>query len=140
MDDIKRRVRKLKQLERKIRYNGENVTGAGLVWDEYFDLHAVPTGKAKYVLAELAVMSREEYKEIVDDYFARVYYAYYLENGIISVNMYSPATLAKLELPFNAGELDIKKRFRELAKEYHPDTGGDAAKFIELMQIYKELI
>ena len=38
MDDIKRRVRKLKQFERKIRYNGENVTGTDLVW-EYKELN-----------------------------------------------------------------------------------------------------
>jgi len=34
----------------------------------------------------------------------------------------------------------VKKRFRELAKIYHPDVGGDAVKFIELMTLYRRLI
>ncbi|NLY19648.1 MAG: hypothetical protein GX045_12145 [Clostridiaceae bacterium] len=35
---------------------------------------------------------------------------------------------------------EIKKKFRELAKKYYPDTIGDSSKFIELMENYKKLI
>jgi curved DNA-binding protein CbpA len=45
-----------------------------------------------------------------------------------------------LGLRSDADENDIKKKFRELAKKYHPDAGGDAAMFIELMDDYKKLI
>jgi len=35
---------------------------------------------------------------------------------------------------------DIKRRFRELAKKYHPDCGGDSERFIELIGVYEQLI
>jgi len=87
----------------------------------------------------LSSMDREEYKCVVDEYFARVYYEFYLENGITDSNIYDPSVLALLDLPYNAEERDIKRRFRELAKKYHPDTGGDSKRFIELMQVYERL-
>jgi DnaJ-class molecular chaperone len=48
--------------------------------------------------------------------------------------------LQKLDLPANATSSDIKKRFRQLAKQKHPDYGGNSAQFIELMEIYRKLI
>ena len=105
-----------------------------------FDLHDTPIGKAKYTLAALSALSREEYKDVVEEFFALVYYAHYKENGIISVGVYDPGDLAQLELPFHATEQEVKKRFRELAKIHHPDTGGDALKFIALMKTYEKLI
>ena len=140
MNDVKHRVRKLKQSEKVIRFRDDPNPDVALVWDGFFDLHDTPTGQARYSLAELSIMSRDEYKRVVAEFYALVYYMYYLDNDIINVNMYSPSLLAQLGLPYNAEEQDIKKRFRELAKEYHPDTGGDAAKFIELMQVYEQLI
>ncbi|HEY8420442.1 MAG TPA: J domain-containing protein [Thermoclostridium sp.] len=47
--------------------------------------------------------------------------------------------LKQFGLPYDADMDAIKKRFRELAKKYHPDTGGDSTKFIELMEAYKKL-
>jgi len=38
-----------------------------------------------------------------------------------------------------AGAEDVKRRFRELARQTHPDAGGDAARFIELMEDYRKL-
>jgi len=140
MDDVKHRVRKLKQSEKVIRFRDDQKPDADLVWDSFFDLHNTPTGKARYTLAELSIMHRDEYKRVVAEFYALVYYKFYLENDIINVNMYSPSLLAQLGLPYNAVERDIKKRFRELAKAYHPDAGGDASKFIELMQVYEQLI
>jgi curved DNA-binding protein len=34
----------------------------------------------------------------------------------------------------NASDDEIKKAFRKLAAKYHPDAGGDEAKFKEIMR------
>jgi len=137
-DEIKRKIRKLKKLELKIRFDGADTKKSPLVWDSYFDLRS--EGKAKYSLHDLASMDKEAYKKVINEYFARVYYEYYKENGLVfTYTAPQPTLLEQLELPYDAGYTDVKKRFRELAKKYHPDTGGDAAKFIELMQVYEKL-
>ena len=138
ISEIKRRVRKLKHAELKIR-NIDN-TKTDLVWDRFFDLREPGTGKAKYDLSALAALSHEEYKKIVDEYFALVYFEFYRANGITPVQTYDPDMLSLLNLPFYAGSSDIRIRFRELVKEYHPDNGGDPLKFIELMKIYEKLL
>ena len=138
--DLKRRVRKLKRFEKAIRFNGEENPDASYVWDRYFDLHKVPTGKAKHTLDMLASMNREDYRILIDEFFAYVYYELYKEKGITETVTHDPSLLAELNLPFNADTIEVKKRFRELAKEHHPDAGGKPEKFIELMKIYEELL
>ncbi len=44
-----------------------------------------------------------------------------------------------LGVPENASEEEIKKRFRELAKKYHPDVGGDPEKFKKILEAYRVL-
>jgi molecular chaperone DnaJ len=44
-----------------------------------------------------------------------------------------------LGIPENASEEEIKKRFRELAKKYHPDVGGDPEKFKKILEAYRVL-
>lgn len=143
-DDIKRKIRKLKKLEIRIRFG--NIAPVNkpcvkdLVWDTFFDLQEISTGKAKYSIHMLSAMTREEYRSIVDEFFFHVYYRYYKENGMVNIQFYDPDILSLLGLPMNADDIAIKKNFRELAMKYHPDTGGDAAKFIELVDNYRKLI
>ncbi len=140
LDAIKQKLRKLKQLELKLRFSGVKDASGRLIWDSFFHLQGVSRGKAKYSLDDLAAMTHEEYKAVVDEYFAFVYFELYKEKGILCPqNGYDPAILTRLGLTVFADEQDIKKRFRELAKKYHPDTGGDGASFIKLMEDYKRL-
>jgi hypothetical protein len=140
VNDLKRRVRKLKRFEKTIRVQNIIDDDVPLVWDKFFDLHDIPSGKAMYSITDLSKMSREEYKLIVDDFFARVYYEIYAFKGFTDEAVYDTDLLAKLDLSPIAGHADVKKRFRELAKMHHPDVGGDAAKFIDLMTLYKKLV
>jgi len=39
----------------------------------------------------------------------------------------------------NASKEEIKKAFRELAHKYHPDKGGDPARFKEINEAYQVL-
>lgn len=49
------------------------------------------------------------------------------------------AALACLELKANASQEEITQRYRQLAKQHHPDTGGDAKLFIEVRAAYEVL-
>lgn len=141
LDELKRRLRKLKHLEEKLRFGGRSPDKGRLVWDSFFDARGESGGYARYPLLRLDTMSKAEYKAVVDEYFAYVYYELYKENGLVfPEGNYNPALLKKLGLPPDAGAQDIRWKFRELAKKYHPDTGGDAARFIELMETYRQLI
>ena len=168
LDEIKRKLRKLKKLEIKIRFGGSfhaanigwdegrggsyrgggSYKGGGfgksaaltLIWDEFFNIGQRDHVKSRYTFDEIASMSKEEYRKIVDEFFFRVYYKYYIENGITGSHLYDPEILEWMGLQPDAGSEDIKKKFREMAKKYHPDTGGDANKFIELLENYRKLI
>ena len=140
-EEIKLKLRQLKHFEEKIRFDGKAQPAGKLVWDRFFDIHDMAQGHAKYALEKLSAMSKEEYKAVIDAYLAYMYYELYNESSSESLRgEYDPAILVRLGLPRDAAEPDIKQKFRELAKIYHPDTGGDAAAFIELMEIYRQLI
>ena len=138
--ELKRKVRKLKRFENIVRVQNNMGAAVPFVWDRFFDLRDGnnPKSTGVHTLSELAAMSRDEYKAVVDEFFARVYYEIYIHNGIIDAPIYDPSLLKQLGLPPIADEAAVKKKFRDLAKKHHPDTGGDAEKFIKLMAVYKE--
>ena len=48
--------------------------------------------------------------------------------------------LAVLGLPSDATHQQIKRRYRELAKKYHPDRGGDQKEMRRIIAAYQLLI
>jgi hypothetical protein len=152
LDEIKKKIRSLKKLEIKIRfggafhavnsyngYHGEHQNPV-LVWESFFRVEGGVRGKAKYSLEDIASMSKEEYRNVIDEFFFRVYYKFYTECGITGSHLYDPELLNWMGLPADAGSEEIKKKFRELAKKFHPDIGGNEDKFIELMENYHKLV
>ncbi len=133
VDELKHKLRDVKRIEISLRFQGNPDAAAGrLVWDDFFAIKP-SSHSPRYPLQTLIHLNRQELKEILDEYFYYVYFRIYQENGLAHVNLYDPVLLSLLNLPAIATELDIKKRFRELAKKYHPDMGGDSEKFIQLM-------
>jgi DnaJ-class molecular chaperone len=43
-------------------------------------------------------------------------------------------------LPETATAMDVKLKYRELAHTFHPDKGGDPARFTEVHEAYSRLI
>jgi len=139
-DQLKRKLKGLRQAEIAIRFKHREMdTRTRLVWNEFFALKPGPRAKARYALDELVKLDHEQLKQIFADYFAIVYFQYYKENGLSIESVFDPRLLAQMGLPPQATSEDIKKRFRELAKKYHPDVGGDSRQFIELMDVYNQL-
>lgn len=123
---MKKKIRALKKQEILIR--GDN---RKLVWDTYF--------KGKYSIEKLETSSDDARKRIIEDYFISVYMLYYRENGISIDRFLDPALLQVFGLPSYATMEDVKKRFRELAMEHHPDHGGDINIFRYYMDVYEEI-
>src|SRR5574341_647234 len=139
-DQLKRKLRQLKGLEASIRFKGRPTPeNRKLLWDMFFSTRTENDTSVKYPLGRLLKMGRPELKDVFGEYFYRIYFLNYKENGLAMADVHDPQLLSLLGLPPHAGLQDIKKQFRELAKRYHPDHGGDSAKFIELVEIYEQL-
>ncbi len=147
---IKHKIRQLKRLELRVRYGQGTGTGSSgksrkptgqlpLLWDEFFDLNGDGKKKARYTMDQIHGMDKEAYKSMVSEFLFRVYYRSYQEGGRSELNLYDPDLLSRLGLPFDADSDAVKRRFRELAKQYHPDAGGADEEFIRLMEVYQEI-
>lgn len=141
-DEIKRKLRQLKKTELKIRFGTEASPypeKVQLVWDSFFDLKN--NGSGSYSLNKLSQMDKEDLAAVIEEYYYRVYYQLYRDNGLgyTARRLYDPDLLLKLGLKPDADYEAIKKRFRQLALKYHPDTGGDAEEFMSMMESYKKL-
>jgi hypothetical protein len=150
--EIKRKIRNLKKVELKIRFHVVDFSESNsklnaltklnkikLVWDEFFDFHENSAKQVKYPINRLAKMNKEELKNIISEFYYGVYYQLYKDKGLLDKSFYDPDILTQFGLPFDADTGTVKKRFRELAKLYHPDTGGDGSKFIELIEQFESL-
>ena len=137
---MKYKLRQLRKLEQAIRFKGQsNEPVNKLVWDVFFSTKPGDSN-VKYPLPRLVAMSEAEYKGVIEEFFFRLYFQSYKEDGLSIGDVHEPQLLALLGLPPYAGVQDVKKRFRELAMLYHPDHGGDALKFMELMDTYSLII
>ena len=137
---LKRRLRELKRIEHKIRFSSAQKNPSPLVWDLFFDLQGTGIKGAKYPLKILAAMDHDTLKGVIDEYWSFVYSKLFNESEIPGGIKHDTGLLLKWGLPADADVAAIKKKFRELAKLYHPDAGGDEQSFIALMEAYNKLI
>lgn len=140
VDELKRKLRQLKKFEAQVRFkNLQSTHREQYIWNEYFSTNDEINASVKYNMKNLCHMNHERLKEVFDEYFYHVYFQYYKDNGITAEGMYDIDLLSSLGLPLDSSMETIKSKFRELAKKYHPDLGGDSSKFIELVNTYKKL-
>lgn len=137
ISELKQKLRQLKKLETQIRFqNQKSEQHKQYVWSKYFSTKDENNSCVKYNMKKLIKMNHDELKEVFNEYFYQVYFQYYRENAIAVGEMYDVELLERLGLPPNSSKDAIKSKFRELAKIYHPDLGGESNKFIELIDIY----
>lgn len=141
IDELKRKLRDLKKYELSTRFGGSPPAQKGrLVWDRFFSTRDEYDSKVRYSLYTLSRMDKQKIKEVFEEFFYQVYFEKYRENGIIYNDIFDPQLLTVLGLHAGAGLDEIKKKFRELAKKYHPDHGGDSDKMIKLLEAYEKLM
>jgi len=137
---LKRKLRQLKRLELTIRFGRQAAPQQPtLVWNVFFSTKASDSAEVKYPLRRLLQMDHQELKAVFEEYFFRIYYQTDRDQGLRQADVYDPELLALFGLPTYAGLGEIKQRFRALAKQYHPDQGGDSEQFIELVELYERL-
>ena len=125
----KHKLRDLRRLER--RFRSLPPESDDLVWSRYF---AVTEGeRARYPLLTLAALDRESRRRIIQEYLTDVFLS---ATGRVG----SPERqrlLSVLGLEPGASQDDIRRRFRQRAKELHPDLGGDNHALVELLSLYR---
>lgn len=143
--ELKQTIRRLKKLELMSRYgfskeyldkngSGQYIDKLPLVWRDFFDLNN-SNSKARYSFNRMEKMSKEQIKQVIGEFWFMVYYRMYCERGTRMAEIQAPELLTYLDLPFDADRAAVRKRFRELCKECHPDEGGDPEKFMELVRM-----
>ncbi len=141
VEQLKRKLRELKKSEKRIRFNyGSTSSSMKYIWDDYFSTKSSNELTVKYPLWKLIELKEQELEEVLEEYFYKVYFQHCRENGLNFHDIYDVEVLSVFGLDPGAGMEDIKRRFRELAKKYHPDHGGDNDKMIELIDAYNKLI
>lgn len=137
---LKRTLRQLKQLEMTFRFGRKpDPDHPPLVWEIFFSTKTSDPKAVKYPLSQLIAMDHDELKAIIDEYFVRVYCQTSLGQDITRADVYNSELLAQLGLSPYADMTEIIQRFRTLAKQYHPDYGGESERFIELVATYERL-
>lgn len=139
--ELKRKLRALKKFEEQLR--GPvflmNNTHRPLVWNVFFSTKDESDESVKYNLKTLKKMNHEALKEVMESYFYHVYYAHYKDLLLPMGGCLDPELATFFNLNYDSELDEIKKAFRELAKKYHPDMGGDHTQFLEILNQYKKL-
>lgn len=139
IEDLKRKLRDLKKVECRIRFDNKDIAGDKYVWSRFFSTKDSDVKAVRYPLHILMQMDKQRFREVVEEYFYSVYYQKYKESGLTPKDVYDPGLLSIFGLQPDADHESIKARFRELAKKYHPDHGGDSEKMIEILEVYHRL-
>ena len=148
MDDVelKKRLRRLKHVECRMRYRYlSRHPQTPLIWDNYFSAKSSPgKGRAiKYPFNTLRDFDHDACRRVFQEFMTAVFLQHAQEEGYsitaFTVTIHDPEFLIFLGLPPYATPDEIKKRFRELAHQYHPDKGGDPELMIKLLDIYEKI-
>ena len=128
MDEAKLRhkLRDLRRAERRVR--GSEATPT---FDRYF---ALDEGKrVRYPFGVLTILDAESRKRVFREYLAEVFWS-----SVAGSRRESAALLAALGLPRDATDDMVSHAFRVMAREIHPDVGGEDELMREPLDLYHE--
>ncbi|MDF2521413.1 MAG: hypothetical protein K0R84_2041 [Clostridia bacterium] len=141
VDELKHKLRELKRVEDRLRFGYYcNTAAKKYVWEDYFSTKSVNDLMVKYPLWKLSKLDKQALKEVFEEYFYSVYFQKYKDEGLSFDEIQDPSVLSYFGLTPGASIDEIKSRFRELAKKYHPDLGGSSEKMIEILEAYHKLM
>ncbi|WP_202711454.1 J domain-containing protein [Sporosalibacterium faouarense] len=139
--NLKHKLRELKRVEISIRKRYYLPVGEKeLVWNIFFSTNKNDDSEIKYPLIILSAFGPNARKQVFEEFFYQMYYEIFQYGNISTSSLYDPDLLSELGLSSDASKEDIKSRFRELAKKYHPDRGGSKEDMIRLLEIYERLL
>lgn len=137
---VKRTLRQLKRQECLLRFGQPSAPPhARLVWDACFSIGNKETSSSRYTLKDLLAMDADAWRDAIAEYYFDLYQQRAGETGMPSP-YHNREALARMGLPADADAQAIRERFRQLAKETHPDVGGDHQGFVALMDAYRSLM
>jgi glyoxylase-like metal-dependent hydrolase (beta-lactamase superfamily II) len=141
VDSLKRKLRELKRLEDKIRFaHIPDTATKKYIWDEFFSTRHEDDLTVKYPISILLKFNNEALKKAFEDYFCSLYFRMYKDMGLNFNVVKDPGFTDYFGLDPGASVEEIKKKFRKLAKKYHPDHGGSNEKMIEVLAAYHRLL
>ena len=141
IDQLKHKLRELKKIEKTMRkQHFLSTENKHLVWSKFFCTKNNVLSNVRYPIHILTVFGDNARKEVFNEFFYHMFYDIFSLISFKIDNLYDPDLLALLELGPEASKEDIRSQFRKLAKQYHPDQGGDKDKMIELIEVYNKLL
>lgn len=137
-DELKRKLRELKEFEKRIRFtSSSNIQNEDFIWHHFFSCKIPPEKNIRFPINYLLRIDHKTRREIFEEFFLQVYLTQFRQSNSFA---FDSQLLAELGLLPSAGMEEIKKRFRELSKKYHPDLGGDNHKMAKLIDTYNKLV
>lgn len=121
--ELVRKLRSLRRLERR------RSAGEAPIWERYFSLRQGE--RVRYPFGILRVLDRESRRRAFSEYLLEVWVASGAEPEA------DRELLEMLGLPPGAEPEEVRAAFRKLAREIHPDLGGDAELTRQLIERYR---
>ncbi|NLG37403.1 MAG: J domain-containing protein [Clostridiales bacterium] len=131
---LRRRLRRMKRDESRLRFDDPARPAGESVWRRYFG-----DPSPRYGRDLLLSMDEGAFYLVERDFYAEVLTLYMRERGFLASAPGDPSALNALGLPPDADAEETRKRFRQLAHRFHPDHGGDADTFREILDAYRKL-
>ena len=130
-DELVRKLRQLRRLERRL--SGEVASGPTEVWDRFFSTEEGV--RVKYPLVILLAFDRASRERAFRDYLLALWAGTSGEE--LPVRSSDRELIEMLGLGAGSSPDEVRRAFRGMALEMHPDIGGDEALMRELIERYR---